>query len=82
VPNAPGDPCLPLLVSQNARVSGELLREAIVPAIAPYAVGLNDEIGETRCDWETPNNFFGSIAEVDHYHSERDSLTNQAATGV
>ncbi len=31
-------------------VSGELLREAIVPAIAPYPVGLNDEIGETRCD--------------------------------
>jgi len=37
-------------VSMLSGVSGELLREAIVLAIAPYPVGLNDEIGETRCD--------------------------------
>jgi hypothetical protein len=32
------------------RVPGELLREPTVLAIAPYPVGVNDEIRETRCD--------------------------------
>jgi hypothetical protein len=36
--------------SKPKPVPGELLREPIVLAIAPYLVGLNDEIRETRCD--------------------------------
>jgi hypothetical protein len=36
--------------STSLPVSGELLREPIVPTIAPYPVGVNDEIRETRCD--------------------------------
>jgi len=46
-------------------VTGELLRQPIVPAIAPYPVGVNDEILRNALQLRTPNDFFGSIAEVD-----------------
>jgi hypothetical protein len=50
--------------------------------IDTVAVKRSDPRNALRLRTETPNDFIGSLAEVEGYRNQHESLTNQAATGV